>query len=231
MKRGFSLFLLFCLLAAGVTGMAEAGQYRVSPPSNMRKRQPPRNYRPSYLEIRNDDDRGYAIDTDYRRNRLTFVHRSSGDIYLPANSSITLVFDDDDNWYLYGDQDTLEIEIRSGRTTRMRLETRRSGRNQVGLFATVESGRTTYTKQLFRYVDRPSYNQRPPVVVVQPTPAPRPPRPVHSTPPPPPAPIRPHYSHGNEPSTGAVIGSVVGGIVGGLIDNDKDKGRDYGHRR
>lgn len=234
MRRGFSLLLLFCLFAAGFSGVAEAGQqYRIGAPNHMRKRQPKRGYKPSYLEIRNDDDRGYAIDTDYRRNYLTFVHRSSGDIYLPANSSITLVFDDDDNWFLFGDQDTLEIEIRSGRTTRLRLETRRSGRNQVGLFATVDNGRQKYSKQLFKYRDRQ------PVVVIQPTPQPvvvhpgrpkppvvvhTPPQPVYHTPPPPPAPIRPPYSHGyDQPSTGAAVGAVVGGIVGGLIDKDKDK--------
>lgn len=227
--------LLMCIAAAGV---AEAGQFRIAPPSNMRKRQPPRNYRESYLEIVNDDDRGYAIDVDYRRNRLTLAYRDRGDIYVPGRSRITLVFDDDDNWRIDGDYQSLEIEIRSGRTSRLRLETR-ADRNRIGLFATVEGGRRQ-SVQLFHYADRPGHSNRPggnrpppPAPIARPpvhTPQ-RPPSRPH-TPPQPSRPTPPPPSHGrNEPSTGAKVGAVVGGIIGSLIDDDKPDHRPGGPRR
>lgn len=137
MRKGFTLLLMFCLLMMG--SLAFAGQYRIAPPNNMRKRPPPHGYRESRLEIVNNDDRGYAIGVDYRRNQLTLEQRDRGDMYVPGRSSATLVFDDDDNWRIYGDNDSLEIEIRSGRTTTLRLETR-ANRNRVGLFGTVTSG-------------------------------------------------------------------------------------------
>ncbi|MCC8180294.1 MAG: hypothetical protein LIP23_05210, partial [Planctomycetes bacterium] len=161
MRKCLSFVLLFCIAGAG---LAEAGQFRIAPPSNMRKRQPPRGYRESRLEIVNEDDRGYAIDVDYRRNRLELQPRDRGDRYIPARSSVTLVFDDDDNWRIVGDHQALEIEIRSGRTTTLRLETRMNGR-QFGLFGTVQNGRRHQAVQLFRYSDRPGRpggNHRPP---------------------------------------------------------------------
>lgn len=176
MKR--ALFFVMLLSMAFVT-VAEAGQFRIAPPSNMRKRQPPRNYRPSRLEIVNRDDRGYAIDVDYRRNRLELVHRSRGDVYVPANSSITLVFDDDDNWLIVGDHESLEIEIRSGRTSTLRLETKMD-RRRVGLFGTVESGGKRYSKQLFRYAERPVMS---PGGNTRPSPVPPPPPPPLTRPP------------------------------------------------
>lgn len=240
MKKSVLLLLLLCLPAALAIETAEAGQYRIAPPAGMRKRQPPRDYRESRLEIINDDNRGYAIDVDYRRNSLTFVHRSRGDIFVPGNSSVTLIFDDDDNWRFYGDYEVLDIEIRSGRTSRLRLETR-ANRNQIALFGTVEIGGRRYSKQLFHYADRPGPSRPPvvvqpgrPPVVVQPG-RPTPGSPVVVLPshpgqrPPPPAPIRP-MPRADVPSTGAVLGSVVGGIVGGLIDNNRDRDRD-GPRR
>ena len=150
MGKKLFLALLFCMAVAGI---ADAGQFRISPPGNLRKRQPPPNYRASRLEIVNNDDRGYAIDVDYKRNRLEFEHRAKGDVYIPANSKITLVFDDDDDWRIYGDKGFLNIQIRAGRTTTLKLETKKS-KHQVGLFGTVEEGKRQRTAQLFKYADR-----------------------------------------------------------------------------
>lgn len=176
MKR---LLLCLMLLAVGMgvgAGFAEAGQYRLAPPKNLRKRQPPRDYRDSRLEIVNDDDRGYAIDVDYRRNRLELQPRERGDIFVPARSSVTLVFDDDDDWRIYGDNKSLAIEIRSGRTTTLRLETRVE-RDQIGLFGIVESGNRRRSAQLFKYAVRPRRPgaNRPPVQAPK---HPEPPRPA-----------------------------------------------------
>lgn len=165
MGKSVFLAVLLCVAAAG---FADAGQFRIAPPANMRKRQPPANYRESRLEIVNRDNRGYAIDIDYRANRLSLAARNSGDIYLPANSSIILTFDDDDDWRIEGDYESLAIEIRSGRTTTLRLETK-TNRNQIGLVGTVDDGRRQYSKQLFRYADRPGVNHRS-------SPQPQPPR-------------------------------------------------------
>lgn len=217
MRKHFFLTLLFCVFSAGV---APAGQFRIAPPQDQRKRQPPRNYRESRLEIVNNDDRGYAIDVDYRRNRLEFVHRAKGDIFIPANSRITLTFDDDDDWRILGDHESLNIEIRSGRTTTLRLETRMNKR-QVGLFGTVENGGRKQTKQLFKYVERPGRPQvhspgpgsRPGQVVAQP-PRPQPRQPT----PPPPAPSK----HG--PQKGSSLGSVVGGVIDGFVDDKHGPG-------
>lgn len=226
MRKGFTLLLMFCLLMAG--SMALAGQYRITPPKNMRKRPPPSGYRESRLEIVNRDDRGYAISVDYRRNLLTLERRDRGDMYVPGNSSVTLLFDDDDNWRIYGDNESLEIEIRSGRTTTLRLETR-ANRNQVGLFGTVSSGRNQYSKQLFRYADRygDRYNNRPGRHPGQSQPGRYPQQPVvigppsHNRPPPPP----PIHSPLREPSKGDAIGKIVGGIIDSIVDNKDD------HRR
>lgn len=223
MRKGF-IFVLLLLCMTAVT-VAEAGQYRVSPPRDARKRPPPPGYRSSYLEIVNDDDRGYALELDYRRNRIQLVHRTRGDVYVPANSRITLVFDDDDNWYVLGDNDSLEVEIRQGRTTTLRLETR-ANRRQIGLFGTVENGPRRYSKQLFKYAERPSrpgpgYRPAPPPPITRPplvtTPPPAPPRP---TPPPPSRPTPPRGGHG--PSTGEAIGAAVGGLIESLVD-DKNR--------
>lgn len=195
MRKHLFLTLLFCIFA---TGVAHAGQFRIAPPQNQRKRQPPRDYRESRLEIVNNDDRGYAIDVDYRRNRLEFAHRAKGDIFVPANSRITLTFDDDDDWRILGDHESMKIEIRSGRTTTLRLETKMN-RRQVGLFGTVENGGRRQTKQLFKYAERPGRPQmnRP---GSKPTPAVKPPakpQPHQPTPPPrQPTPQPPHRNDG-----------------------------------
>lgn len=211
MRKGFLLGLLLCM---AVGGIAEAGQFRITMPKELRKRQPPPGRRESRLDIINDDDWGYAIDVDYRRNRLEFQHRSSGDVYVPGNSRISLVFDDDDDWRIYGDNDWLNIEIRAGRTTTLRLETKRN-RNQVGLFGTVNDGRQHYSKQLFRYSDRPGRNPAPPPASHTARPS-SPPRPAPAPAPAPrPQPGRP------EPSKGAAVGAAVGGFIDALLDDDK----------
>lgn len=223
MKRVLFTVLLACM-AVGV--VAEAGQYRIAPPRDQRRRQPPANYRESRLEIVNDDDRGYAIDVDYRRNRLELVHRARGDIYVPARSRITLTFDDDDNWHILGDYEVLDIEIRAGRTTTLRLDTKMN-RRQYGLVGTVEDGPRRYSKQLFRYADRAGPVAHQPSRPGQHQPS----RP--SQPPPPPAPITPpplsrhpsaprYQSPGpgrHEPPKGSSIGAAVGGLIEGLVDN------------
>lgn len=204
MRKTMFWALLFCVATAG---LAEAGQFRIAPPQNLRKRPPPRGYRESRLEIVNRDDQGYAIDVDYRRNRLQFEHRLRGDIYVPANSSIVLTFDDDDDWRIIGDQDSLDIQIRAGRTTTLRLETR-ANRNQVGLFATVDDGRRRTTAQLFKYTER----RRP-------------------TPPPPPPPPQLPWREPAPPSRGAAIGAIVGGVIGSLVDDGDRNGGRHGDRR
>ncbi|MDR1613700.1 MAG: hypothetical protein LBT97_13095 [Planctomycetota bacterium] len=194
--------LCFALLAVmAAAAFADAGQFRISRPHGPGRRRPPPGRRDSVLEITNNDDRGYAIDVDYRRNRLTFAHRSGGDIYLPGDSSrISLAFDDDDDWRIEGDHETLEIKMRDGRTTRLTLETRTS-RNRIGLFGTVDDGRQRTTAQLFRYADRPGRpnGHRPP------------PRPT----PPPPPPSRP------APPRKDSLGAAIGNIIDNLVDDDR----------
>ena len=227
-----------CLLGIALAGVAEAGQYKIGAPPNMRKHQPPRGYRESRLEITNTDDRGYALDVDYRRNRIQLEQRGSGDIFIPANSSIILTFDDDDDWRIVGDNESLNIEIRSGRTSSLRLETR-VNRGQIGLFATVGGGHRGQTVQLFKYhmrhappppvvVTRPGHHQPPPVVVHQP------PVVVHQPPPvvvhqPPPVVVHQPPHHGPPPTTVIVappprrdpsLGDLIGGAVDAIMDKD-----------
>ncbi|MDR0361640.1 MAG: hypothetical protein LBJ46_02990 [Planctomycetota bacterium] len=218
MKKCICLALLFCAAAAGV---AAAGQFRINRPPDQRRRPHRPGRRESRLEIVNRDDRGYAIDVDHRRNRLELQHRSRGDIFVPGNSGITLVFDDDDDWRIHGDGGSLEINIREGRTTTLQLETRKN-RNQVGLFGTVDNGGRRNTAQLFGYAVRPGHNPPPP-----PPHRPPPPRPVPPPPPPPrPGPgHRPPPSHDRGPSKGEAIGAIIGGLIGGLLDDDKDDHR------
>ncbi|MCL2000988.1 MAG: hypothetical protein FWG74_06100 [Planctomycetes bacterium] len=221
MKK-FLCFSLLLFLAAH--SFAEAGQFRIVHPGGPGGRPSSSKHRDSFLEITNEDDRGYAIDTDYRRNRLTFEHRARGDIYIPANSRITIAFGDDADWIIIGDNESLQINMRDGRTTKLRLETR-ANRHQVGLFATVDDGRRRVTKQLFRYADRPHRSTPPAVVVQRPAPAvvvvkqPAPPpvvvhRPapapvvVHRPAPPPPPPTRSEQ-----------IGAAIGGIVGSFVED------------
>lgn len=233
MKKSLCLVLLLAFAAAGI---AEAGQFRIAPPRDQRKRQPPPHYRESRLTIVNEDDRGYAIDVDYRRNRLELDPRSRGDIYVPANSRITLTFDDDDNWRIIGDNDSLEIEIRSGGVTTLRLETRMN-RHQIGLFGTVNDGRRTRSVQLFRYADRPGRgrpndNRHPAPPQAQPH-QPTPPRqPNHPQQPGPQQPGRPQAgpqqpghsqpnAHQPTPPRGPSAGSAIGGLLDRLLDDDR----------
>lgn len=222
MRKFLCVVVLLCIAAAG---FAEAGQYRVAPPSNMRKRPPPPGRRESRLEIVNRDDRGYAIDVDYRRNRLELQHRASGNMYVPANSSVVLTFDDDDDWHILGDYESLDIEIRAGRTTTLRLETKMN-RNQVGLFATVNDGRRQYSKQLFKYADRPGRPGRPGMGHKPPPP----PKPISRPPLAQPYPSYPSYpSHPSQPpyhgrpgySSNPSVGDVVGKAIDSLIGNDQ----------
>lgn len=220
MRKCIFFALLLCVVAAGV---AEAGQFRIGAHDMQRKGSRPHGWRESRLEIINHDDRGYAIDVDYRRNRLTFEHRSHGDIYIPGNSSITLVFDDDDNWQIFGDDESLEIEMRDGRTTTLRLETRFS-RNQVGLFGSIDYGRYRSTKQLFRYADR-SIRPGPTRSRAAPPPPARPqvhnPGPSQPTPQRLPAqsPTSPSPQPPRNDSRGPSLGAIVGGAIDSLIDD------------
>ncbi len=231
MRKRCSFILLLCILAAG---FASAGQYRIAPPRDLRKRQPPPNYRESRLVIINDDARGYGIDVDYRRNRLELRQRATGEIYIPAYSRITLVFDDDDNWRIAGDNETLTIEIRAGQTATLRLEPKWNKR-QIGLFGTVESNRKKSSRQLFKYAVRPGQpnDNRPPPPVQRPNPpppsrptAPPPPAQPKPQPPPPPQsrpqpgaahqqpPSRPQPPPPGKPSSGEILGGIIDDLFG-----------------
>lgn len=250
MKRSL---ILVMLLAFAAIGMVEAGQYRIAPPSHQRKRQPPRNYRESRLDIVNDDDRGYAVDVDYRRNRLELQPRASGDVFIPGNSRVSLLFDDDDNWRIDGDEGSLDIEIRAGGVTTLRLETR-ANRHQIGLFGTVDDGRRVRSKQLFKYAERPGRSKNhpapvvvhtpppvvvqtpPPVVVKTPppvvvrTPPPPPPPVVVTTPPPPPVVVYTpppvvvqQRMQPPPPQPKPTLGDAVGGLIDSVVSGDRPK--------